>query len=204
MSTYSQEEKIFVNSLASALFVFKGNLGVGATSPIGRLYIKGIGSSRDDGFGSAIEIQASAPDEYPSIIFNGQASNNYSAILWTTDTSGNNPNMQAALIYTIPYNGGTDADLYFFTSSAIGSSPPGLPLIMKHNGNVIVAGNGDASPWFVADPANTVSLNVIGTDAMLLPKGTTAQRPTGVDGFIRFNTDTSRVEAFYGGIWNNL
>ena len=50
----------------------------------------------------------------------------------------------------------------------------------------------------------SVGFEVQGTDALLLPKGTTAQRPAGVDGYIRFNTDTTRVEAFYGGIWNNL
>lgn len=48
-----------------------------------------------------------------------------------------------------------------------------------------------------------------GTGAILLPKGTTAQRPQlsgvrtphGPDGYIRYNTDTNSIEAYVSGVW---
>lgn len=43
------------------------------------------------------------------------------------------------------------------------------------------------------------------TDSIILPSGTSAQRPTStVNGMIRFNTDNQSVEAFYNGVWNSL
>ena len=42
------------------------------------------------------------------------------------------------------------------------------------------------------------------TDAIALPKGTTAQRPTGAAGYFRFNTDTTSVEYYSGTVWASL
>ena len=39
------------------------------------------------------------------------------------------------------------------------------------------------------------------TGGMYLPSGTTAQRPTGVTGQMRFNTTTGSVETFNGTSW---
>lgn len=43
-----------------------------------------------------------------------------------------------------------------------------------------------------------------GTAAMKVPVGTTAQRPAGQNGQIRYNTDISSFEVFEGGSWSNL
>lgn len=40
-----------------------------------------------------------------------------------------------------------------------------------------------------------------GTAALKVPVGDTSQRPTGVDGYIRYNTDTPALEYFDGSIW---
>lgn len=53
-----------------------------------------------------------------------------------------------------------------------------------------------------ASPAVTMSL--VGTDAALLPVGTTAQRPTGSQGYIRFNTSTVKFEGYNGSIWASV
>src|SRR5580658_5834611 len=43
------------------------------------------------------------------------------------------------------------------------------------------------------------------TNSMLLPSGTTAQRPSGVNGMLRFNSSsTGSVEAYYNSGWNTL
>lgn len=58
---------------------------------------------------------------------------------------------------------------------------------------------------------NTVSVNTNNqvilntTEAMLIPKGTTAERPgTPVEGFIRYNTDDDELEAYQNGAWREL
>ena len=45
----------------------------------------------------------------------------------------------------------------------------------------------------------------LGTGFMLVPKGTTAQRPASpVNGELRYNTDTSQFEGYQGGAWGSL
>lgn len=62
------------------------------------------------------------------------------------------------------------------------------------------------------DTASNLSLNVqaangvlsyanSSTGGLFLPAGTTAQRPTGVTGQIRFNTTTNSVEVYNGTSW---
>lgn len=53
-----------------------------------------------------------------------------------------------------------------------------------------------------ATPAVTASL--VGIDAMLIPKGATGDRPTGVAGYLRFNTTTSEFEGYNGSAWASV
>jgi hypothetical protein len=52
-----------------------------------------------------------------------------------------------------------------------------------------------------ASPA--VTLAVSATDAILVPNGTTAQRPTGAAGYIRYNTTTGTFEG-YTSAWGSI
>lgn len=54
----------------------------------------------------------------------------------------------------------------------------------------------------VTTPA--VSLEVVGTDAVRVPVGTTAQRPTGAQGYLRFNTTTTKYEGYNGSAWTSV
>lgn len=40
--------------------------------------------------------------------------------------------------------------------------------------------------------------------AMRLPGGTAEERPEGIGGLLRFNAETDRLEAFFGGVWQTL
>jgi hypothetical protein len=53
-----------------------------------------------------------------------------------------------------------------------------------------------------ATPAVTTEL--VGSDAVLIPKGNTAARPTGVSGYLRFNTTTSEFEGYNGTAWASV
>ena len=73
------------------------------------------------------------------------------------------------------------------------------------NGNLTVqqdltvygrVGVGTASP--------SVSLAISASDAMLIPAGATGSRPTGVAGYLRFNTTSSEFEGYNGSAWASV
>ena len=53
-----------------------------------------------------------------------------------------------------------------------------------------------------ATPA--VTLAASGTDAILVPVGTTAERPTGATGYVRYNTTLSSFEGYNGTAWGSI
>jgi len=70
----------------------------------------------------------------------------------------------------------------------------------------VVAGTvaGDAVEYVQFTTA-FVNPSFTGTGFMLIPKGTTAQRPVSpVDGQMRYNTDTNQFEGYQGGAWGQL
>jgi hypothetical protein len=56
----------------------------------------------------------------------------------------------------------------------------------------------------VGTNAPAVTGAFVGTDAMLLPVGTTGQRPTGATGYLRFNTTTAAFEGYNGSSWTSV
>src|SRR6056300_1744493 len=68
---------------------------------------------------------------------------------------------------------------------------------------LVVDGTNNRIGILQASPA--VSLDVgSATDAFFVPKGTTAQRPTGVDGYFRYNTDDAQFEGYADGAWGAI
>lgn len=64
----------------------------------------------------------------------------------------------------------------------------------------ITNGSGTNNPTFrIAD--NAV---LPGTGAIRVPIGTTAQRPAGTDGLLRYNSETNGFEVYENGSWSNL
>ena len=54
-------------------------------------------------------------------------------------------------------------------------------------------------------PTTGVSLDIGSmTDSVLLPNGTTGQRPSGVEGMIRYNSTLTTIEVFQGSSWGSL
>jgi hypothetical protein len=56
----------------------------------------------------------------------------------------------------------------------------------------------------INSPTPLITLDANGTDAIRVPRGTTAQRPAGADGYIRVNTTLQRFEGYINGIWGLL
>jgi hypothetical protein len=63
---------------------------------------------------------------------------------------------------------------------------------LNTNGNVTLVPNG------------TGYVNVDTSTALLIPTGTTAERPANLQGMIRYNTDDERFEAYNGTAWTGL
>lgn len=51
---------------------------------------------------------------------------------------------------------------------------------------------------------NSVRWSNNATTALQLPTGSATQRPAGIAGLIRYNTDAAKLEAFENGAWNNV
>jgi hypothetical protein len=68
--------------------------------------------------------------------------------------------------------------------------------------NQINVANGNGA----ADPVISIADNAVfpGAGAIKVPVGTTAQRPAGVDGLIRYNTDLNTFEVYEDGSWSSL
>ena len=48
---------------------------------------------------------------------------------------------------------------------------------------------------------NNQNANFVSTGAVTIPAGTTNNRPTGVNGMIRYNGSTANLEAYINGTW---
>lgn len=70
------------------------------------------------------------------------------------------------------------------------------------DGNTITST--DANGNIVLDPNGTGYVSIVGTNGIVIPVGTTAQRTPNVQGAIRYNTDTSSFEGYSGATWGSL
>ena len=69
--------------------------------------------------------------------------------------------------------------------------------------NQITITNGDGAS---GNPTFAIASNAVfpGTGAVTVPNGTTAQKPAGSSGQIRYNTDSQVFEGYAGGAWNSF
>lgn len=77
------------------------------------------------------------------------------------------------------------------------------PRIITGTADQIVVADGDGAS---ADPVISLASNPIvpGNASLTMPAGTTAERPVGVDGMVRYNTDTALFEGYLNGSWNSF
>jgi len=97
----------------------------------------------------------------------------------------------------------TDGFTYIAAEAYAGANDSNLRFVTGAVERMIVDAGGNVG---IGTGAPVVGLDVRTTDAVLLPRGTTAQRPTGVErGFIRYNTETAQFEGRGAGdTWGSL
>lgn len=118
------------------------------------------------------------------------------AASWQATNAADPTNASKILIAT---NGSTDVQLV----SGINGTGTYLPMTFYNNGaeKMRLAVNGN---FGIGTNNPAVKLAVSSTDAILLPVGTTAQRPTGATGYVRYNSDTAGFEGYNGTAWGAL
>ena len=74
------------------------------------------------------------------------------------------------------------------------------------NSGYYLTTDGSSASWnnLKASPTFTGIVTFSGTDAVTLPVGTTAQRPTAAQGMLRYNTTTAGFEGYSGSAWSSL
>ena len=70
------------------------------------------------------------------------------------------------------------------------------------NGNTI--SSTDTNGNILLDPNGTGYVQLVGTNGVVIPVGTSAQRGPSVQGTVRYNTDTSSFEGYSGTTWGSL
>lgn len=56
----------------------------------------------------------------------------------------------------------------------------------------------------IGTPNPSTSLHIVANDAIILPSGTTAQRPSAVNGMIRYNSNNNLIEAYANNQWGSV
>jgi hypothetical protein len=93
-------------------------------------------------------------------------------------------------------SGNTMGDLIFGTRSVTTDTAPSEVMRITASGNV---GLGTANPAALLDIFSTGSTS----SAIVIPRDTAANRPTGINGMIRYNSTSQKFEV-YEGVWQNM
>ena len=102
---------------------------------------------------------------------------------------------------TLPVaNGGTGTATAFTSGSVVFAGASGV--YSQDNSNLFWDDTNNRLGVRTATPA--VSLAVSATDAILVPVGTTGERPTGATGYLRFNSTTISFEGYNGTAWGSI
>ena len=102
---------------------------------------------------------------------------------------------------TLPVgNGGTGTATAFTTGSVVFAGASGV--YSQDNANLFWDDSNNRLGIGTVTPA--VKLSISSTDAILVPVGTTGERPTGATGYLRFNSSTTSFEGYNGTAWGSI
>ncbi len=157
-----------------------GRVGIGTTSENGKLSINGTGAQRDDGWFAQIELRDNI-SEAPAIIFSNISNGGYAGISFNTSTAGDDPTKELAVIAVARDDVGR-SQIYFAVNPTIGVTTCNIPMVLWDDGSV----------------------ECLGTTAITIPTGTTAQAPAAANGMLRYNTTTNKLQAVINGTWRDV
>lgn len=192
--------------------VTTGNVGIGTTSPDATLHVSGnayVSSNLEvgtanlfvDTVNSRVGVGTVSP-QYKLDVGNG-GGDVMLRVMDQTASSGKlifgrsgNTEIRSHAIESYNSSGSQNNYMKFLVHDGTGTSPYETRtevMTLLGNGNV---GIGTTTPG--------AELHIAGTGAIVVPSGTTAQKPTGVTGMIRFNTGVGKLEFYNGTEWSFL
>jgi len=189
------------NTKVSSNLYVVNNEGIGLSNPSERLDINGNAKVQSNMYVvNRIGVGASNPSEKVDVSGNVIASGN----VYAMNRLGVGTSFPGERV-EVTGNIKSLSNVYIINSLAIGHSNPSEKIDVV--GNAKVTGNLYVTNQIAINTSNPqVGFEVNTTDSILLPKGTTAQRPaTPALGHVRYNTDTSQFEGFgAGSAWGSL
>ena len=97
---------------------------------------------------------------------------------------------------------------YFLKTDGTNASWAAVEALPSQSGNsgYFLTTNGSAASWtnLLDDPTFTGTVTVNSNEAITIPAGTTAQRPTAATGMLRYNSTLGKVEFYNGSAWSNI
>lgn len=193
-------EPLQLANVASAVNYFKITPGAAGNPP-------SLGNTGSDTSGAGLGINLTARSA--SVTGAGGAIN------FTGGTGAVSTGDSGAVSMTAGTGGATGAGGALNLTAANGGSTSG-------NGGSITLAGGSATatgtkggvinmigttPYMTIQPPETTSASIVfnGSDALTLPSGTTGNRPSSpVNGMLRYNTTTTKLEGYQASAWTNL
>jgi hypothetical protein len=126
----------------------------------------------------------------------------------SSDVLAYDANLQSFVTaFTLPTSDGTSGQALVTNGSGTISfgNVDALPSQTGNSGYYLTTDGTNAS-WdnLKSSPTFTGTVTINSTDALTVPVGTTAQRPTAAQGMIRYNTTTSGFEGYSGSAWGAI
>lgn len=105
------------------------------------------------------------------------------------------------------YNNGTEkAQTYWDQTNGlfVSGTDVSAAYVFKTNGTERMRIGGSTGNVSIGTASTPIKFLVNATDAIGIPVGTTAERPTGAEGYIRVNTDYDQFEGYVNGQWSQI